>query len=1779
MKAVKVGLGVSLIVNFVMGSAWLNSQKERVRETVLTTPTIRQEAPVQKKNLYELASANFKEGSFKTIQIQFSSALGEFGESVVRVAGKKHGELRWVGTHNAELDLDQTLRTEESVSLSLDPELCPEGWELGKNQNLTIQTEGFKLLSIEQDELYSKYSIITLKFNSNCVREELAKHLVFYEKNRYLDWSIKSIDKTEAKLEVKRNSEDKFYVKVKEGVKNAYGSALKKEKIKNFSFIEELRLSHAESQRTYQNELYFKIRSNLTVDLLKAKDFMDIQPEVDFHVEDSWRGFQIRGKFKPEQTYTLIFKKGFLSKSGQSLEDEKRFVLKTHPYRRKVTALTEALYLPDDYEGLLPCRVTAMDKVKVKTSRIYSNNILPFLQNYRNNLNRYGKDYSNKVWQTESSNDKSEVLNLAVGEILEESPRGLYYLEFKENRQYTYGHFDDVLVIRTDLALSVTDTGQETEVLVSSLHKNLPKSAVKCRFYSYQNQLLAEATTDENGLAKVRCSEDVYLITAKTEDDFSFIKNSDHRLDQSQFKLGARWHTQEAYEGALYATRALVRPGEEISFSGTLRKLDGSLPELDLPIELILKDPRDKVILKKLVKANKQGVIHEKYRLDKSASLGRYSVTLRQPGKKESQWARTHFRVAAYQPDRFKTNLKPDLSKLQEKKEFQLKASAQYYFGRPVASAPVTLKLNYSETDFKSQKYSDYSFVDKEEGSLLKALKSFTDRQKTDLSKVGKKTFDLKVPEKAKARSAISVNAELDTLSASGRTVTAKARFTYYPYQYYFGLKDNGAEESKRKVSFVKINHLDESIAQKELLKVQLFREDWEYVYRENHDGLYWDWQKDLQEVKTYELSSDDLADASFTVDCPTSGVYILRLSDGQQSTALRFYHQYGDDDLRLKAPEYLKLNLDAKNYKALDEAELSFHASEDGFIYLRLLQDKLLYSRSIAVKKGENKVTFIVPEVKHENIHVAVSLQHNRVEGGRKLPRRLFGLTQLKLQHSEKKLSVKIINDEQLRSGEKAMLRAEILDHQDKGAKASVHLFAVDRGLLALAPYQLIDQKDFFYGARYWSNSYSDVFDSVYPDEILTYRKGTLFGGGGMPMLSKSAAPVEAVLARKQLTLQDMTMEKASFVDFGLFESNDLGYVKTEVEIPEFNGELVFFAVAVAEDAFGEAKSSAVVQDPVTVQTQSASVMVPHDESILKVVLFNNEESAKTVELNWQLDKKLKALTVLPQSIRLEGKAEKIFNIPVQALDEAGSCQSSVGIKSRDYEKNFKIFTYIRSAVARESRTKSLVLKSGEKQKLYLAKDWQEGTAISNVAIASNPFVNLNNYASFLHEYPYGCLEQTVSRAFPKLYLDTLQIKDPKVASDNGALIEQTIKKILSLFRTSDGAFAMWQGNRQTWHSASIYAAHFLTEAMNHTYEVPESEVKVIVRYLKSVAKGKYSLNDFDRAYALYVLASLGHGQNVLAEEILKSDKASKRARFVAASALVRTGRSNLVQEHLAKIRQSEVKVKGFDELRFEGEDLIWEVICELEMEGDKELTAYQLQSLIDDLDRSGFYVTFKSSILLFACGRWAELNDLQNDVSFKIAMNNDEEEEHSQALTFRMENSSDDFVMIENTSQADLHFTWQGSGAPIKYSKEAQGKFVQIERSYLDSEGRIKKDFKVGDLLTVSLKLKTSRYIENAVIVDLLPGAFRIEDDSLETRAKQQKNIKGMMVNHSEELDDRLLIFANLAKSDQINYTYQVRVVAEGEFQIPAASVESMYRPDISARSAVKGTVKVSK
>ena len=62
------------------------------------------------------------------------------------------------------------------------------------------------------------------------------------------------------------------------------------------------------------------------------------------------------------------------------------------------------------------------------------------------------------------------------------------------------------------------------------------------------------------------------------------------------------------------------------------------------------------------------------------------------------------------------------------------------------------------------------------------------------------------------------------------------------------------------------------------------------------------------------------------------------------------------------------------------------------------------------------------------------------------------------------------------------------------------------------------------------------------------------------------------------------------------------------------------------------------------------------------------------------------------------------------------------------------------------------------------------DGDILGSLTLADTPAVNLNKAVNFLNNYPYGCLEQTISGAWPFLILpDAVAELDPLVTSDSG--------------------------------------------------------------------------------------------------------------------------------------------------------------------------------------------------------------------------------------------------------------------------------------------------------------------------------------------------------------------------------------------------------------------------
>jgi hypothetical protein len=84
-------------------------------------------------------------------------------------------------------------------------------------------------------------------------------------------------------------------------------------------------------------------------------------------------------------------------------------------------------------------------------------------------------------------------------------------------------------------------------------------------------------------------------------------------------------------------------------------------------------------------------------------------------------------------------------------------------------------------------------------------------------------------------------------------------------------------------------------------------------------------------------------------------------------------------------------------------------------------------------------------------------------------------------------------------------------------------------------------------------------------------------------------------------------------------------------------------------------------------------------------------------------------------------------------------------------------------------------------------------GTAVVSVALSRTPGIDVPALLRALDKYPYGCIEQTTSRALPLLYYNDVALlgygpADPRI----GDRVQDAVYRIVDM-QLYDGSFGMW--------------------------------------------------------------------------------------------------------------------------------------------------------------------------------------------------------------------------------------------------------------------------------------------------------------------------------------------------------------------------------------------------
>ncbi|MEM8552887.1 MAG: alpha-2-macroglobulin family protein, partial [Pseudomonadota bacterium] len=512
------------------------------------------------------------------------------------------------------------------------------------------------------------------------------------------------------------------------------------------------------------------------------------------------------------------------------------------------------------------------------------------------------------------------------------------------------------------------------------------------------------------------------------------------------------------------------------------------------------------------------------------------------------------------------------------------------------------------------------------------------------------------------------------------------------------------------------------------------------------------------------------------------------------------------------------------------------------------------------------------------------------------------------------------------------------------------------------------------------------------------------------------------------------------------------------------------------------------------------------------------------------------------------------------------------------EQRQNFRIA--VRPAANPVAERRQFAIVAGET--LRLPDPGQDGfgeDAVVSVTVGGGD-VDSAGLLAMLDRFPYGCAEQTVSRALPLLYANDVAERIGLVADgDVPERINAAIDRLLS-YQGSTGGFGLWAPGNDLWLTA--YVMDFLSRAREAGYEVSDTAFEQGLNRLQSVLSFIGNIEgerSGEIAYATYVLArngraAIGDLRYFAQDQLEKFPTALARAQLAASLSF--TGDQSLADGLFARALEAPSQRPGRLDYGTPLRDAAAIVTLAAESRAPQrtlaQLTRRVTAAATDAGERA--YSTQEAAWLVLSANAAADTTG--------VAMVNGEEVGAPGTRAFDAAAMASG-VSVQNVGQETLAIAATVTGTPLApLPRVSNG--LTITRSFhgLDGEeidpSRVAQNTRIVVRLTVR---KTRNAAMRIMLTDLLPAGFEVENPRLLSSADAAgvpMVQDGAEPEYREFRDDRFAAAWTLdqASDRPMTVSYMVRAISPGTFTLPAAEVVDMYQPAHVARTEA-GTLSV--
>lgn len=1322
---------------------------------------------------------------------------------------------------------------------------------------------------------------------------------------------------------------------------------------------------------------------------------------------------------------------------------------------------------------------------------------------------------------------------------------GLYFAEIigEAQNDYDSGIFN-FFVSYSRYAVSVKRLGTKLVAWVVDMKSAAGVQSARVVANGLENKVLFEGFTDASGVAQFTVPGDAaslpYALTVETGNEkvMNIINIRNRSIFESDWQYAAK-----PFVGYIFTNRPLYSPGDMAKFKVFLRKngepnYDGSIKNASVEVAFDQYGIPGQTIFKKDYQPSSVGTFAVELPLGNELKTGDYRISVKVG---DTEAVSEYFGVEVFQKPEFEVSLNTDNEKYISGQDVKVDVDSKYFFGGPVNKQKVTVEV--------ISLFNDQPFATKE--GMLDGSGRFT------AVFPNLKLTNENIPWDYYGDNGFMYLVKAQIRENTGKNVIASRLITIYPSEYKVEIESPSELwnlKPRENIPFIfkvtRVLDSGEMNGQEGVgLSLNFVRKIWT-----KKDGLITERAFEKDPV----VKTDSFGKAYFDYEFPVGGTYDLNFSvvdsKGNVLESSKYFwipdNQYGITyDQSLPASNVQIMIVPNKEKYSIGDKALfrAYLPQEEGQIYLSSNTNGL---RKVWTQKITDDVVDIEVPIT-EDLVPSFNLFAEVFNGDAFLTGSRF------VDVEGKKISIEI-TPSTLKAYPKEEITLSVMAKDADGNPIASEgaISVIDKAILALRSYKE-----------------KTMFDVLYPKPSqYAMSRITSADSFAIGAAEKGGGPGGAD-ARPRKDFLDTAYWNA-FVETG---SDGRGEVK--FTLPDNLTTWVALGKNITRDTdVGEGQGELTVSKDLFVRPNLPLFFRTGDEADITASIHNTTANNLKVKAN----------------LKVEGA--KILDNVEKELEIAAGDSAQVVWKIGIGEAKEVKFDFAVAQVGGNS-VDNLV----QKLPVYFSKSLNSkvfsGSAPTDVSfdtydsatvtIMSSVVGVLPDVIAKLTGYPYGCVEQTMSKHLPNM-----------LVKKNGALfgitkpkdIDDTLKsgfERLQKFQHDDGSFGWWETD-----PASIWMTGFVLEGFMEIkdlglFEGYEGMYQKTVDYLKGVLP---TLKGNEKIYANYVLS------RAVPKEFLPviDDKelAALQPEFLGYVALTHYFNGNLKE---AKRVVTEFLMKDFADDHWEQADNSYDghdmSMSDKYMATGVNLSALmtiggatdsQIKSIVKWLmdHRNGYEglwgSTRQSSQVLFALTKYiTKYNELAPNFSYKVAFNGGKlaagrvsNAKFKKKIEIPLKNAVEkNTLRVDYDGTGSLYYTVQlKNHVDAAASAQVPDSVIKLTRTF-KKNGVAVNEFSVGDVLNVELNVEAGKPLSYLMVEDYLSAGFDVINDRLSNDESMLGEDYFYWEDPMDVRDQRVTMFRSSVNVGNNLFTYRVRVSRTGNYSAPASFATPMYDPAITA------------